>query len=1533
MELLGTFEQVDLNRHKKEILDDVSRVVYFVSRWLLLHDNHATQQARLDDSRALFAKWAYFRNSYTAATTSPQAPGTGQGTAFAAGHLQQLREIVQSVGIASEQHHIDLPEVGLPSAEELLRSIDHVQLQEQRSVTGSFEWVDGILVRALQRGEWIVMDNVNLCAGAVLDRLLPLLEPEGSLSINERGLINGEVPTIRPHPNFRIFFTMDPANGEISRAMRNRGVEICLGLQHTDSSDTRKLVEAAGQIGSALATKMMAFHATLVKKSQRSASQLASSIRDLLNWAGLALEQVQRGRVLPSSLQLAMEEVYVRSKRQASERHLIQSLFTEHFQGFSIEFKRESMLVSGVSWRPVDFDSTAARFDVDIRTLLELLRGAEEHTLSAPIKHAIELVAQRSTTSDARMRLMWLSATLAGIGAAGLVEQSIIDQLQDYAVSFFQRAHGHELALRMRQLQESLVSNNELFLVQTPDSLPLDLRINEPTFGISVRSERGAIIDTSSRIIGTLPDIISEDIATIQQQTPVEEKTLPTASFNSLQQSLAYFIGRIDENALSSSIAGPLWPFFKAMDDQLAQWAREWSSSGSPALVRSALALRSAMWKIASAHPSDLDIARLMVLARYFLKLAKSSGLAVTERFSVSDARLTEAHLLHFDSVLGSMKNLLYKQGDKHIVFSTLPLAQLSGSISGAASAFAWHHEAPDVPRTSPELWNLLVQGLATVYLLQAAPQSSTNSDVNELMETLSLIPEKAHALIVSNGPRDAKLSLVSAWDHMSLQLEHALLVQVLGQVQVIEAGLIAGTDVASLLREVDDAIQRFLDFGRNTRTTRSPIDWVPYKLLTWLCDPSQPCTMATIASAKAATLEALHMHEWRILHSAPSEPALLERIWSRKSITGQLDQDDSITDAFANSDYVDIGLSRFTSAPQSSVIMATLTQWENTPVSSRDDAVNEIEDVIATLSRAASTRLREVADDDLSSPASMKWQLPALLMQHTLRYFIPTLPEEYQEEASELIGSIALETRQHKFAARLLELLTLSSDVRLVNTVPVAVAPMMNCVEKLSMDTLDGATDLYHRGLLYAGVGLVRLLLSIPTDPIDPCLKHTVKTDYFKNAIDEIQHHIDVLRLAESQFTGRSTTKIIEDLLQHQEQLRRQLKQAEARVVVRPNSGSNTFGDLFRELQRLCTASGLASRDRLDMLVSSFATDASHLAKQNEAMWQNNMTQTITMLKRKFADYMDVIGTVATALMLMKRGVRLVRLAAEYSEPLSHASSLFSACAHLQSVINVLVSTPSACTAEKVLIDVESVILAPATFDALDTVASTASSGSALRVRANLLRVSLEKIRAVSSISGYLSTPVLRVLDRVFAVFVETHQRVKREDAERELREASLFKYKTKTIEIETSEQREERLFRESFPNYFKEFSELLGENQTDPNLLNTAELDISRLRVDDEDDQDGSTNSAQKQEESVLFSAGQSYRISDEDAYFLCRSHYLIFSTIQPYVSPSAGFVSDPSSSALFMESYKASAGILQRTSGSLALFFLDYIIYNAK
>ncbi|WAQ89034.1 hypothetical protein PtA15_10A457 [Puccinia triticina] len=89
-----------------------------------------------------------------------------------------------------------------------------------------FEWIDGPLVTAMKKGQWLLVENSNLCSASVLDRLNPLFEGAGILQLAEKGMTRCGIDTVIPHTDFRIIFAFNPRYGELSRAMRNRGVEI-----------------------------------------------------------------------------------------------------------------------------------------------------------------------------------------------------------------------------------------------------------------------------------------------------------------------------------------------------------------------------------------------------------------------------------------------------------------------------------------------------------------------------------------------------------------------------------------------------------------------------------------------------------------------------------------------------------------------------------------------------------------------------------------------------------------------------------------------------------------------------------------------------------------------------------------------------------------------------------------------------------------------------------------------------------------------------------------------------------------------------------------------------------------------------------------------------------------------------------------------------------------------------------------------------------------------------------------------------------
>lgn len=148
------------------------------------------------------------------------------------------------------------------------------------------------------------------------------------LYINECGTRDGQPRVVRPHPEFRLFLAMDPRHGEVSRAMRNRGIEICLlppaplppahqapaaeqePRQQQVEEEARSVLVSAGISGPAVLAALAQAHAETVVLCQR-AHKRPPSLADLCSWGELASALLQRGWPLGKALMAAWERVYV----------------------------------------------------------------------------------------------------------------------------------------------------------------------------------------------------------------------------------------------------------------------------------------------------------------------------------------------------------------------------------------------------------------------------------------------------------------------------------------------------------------------------------------------------------------------------------------------------------------------------------------------------------------------------------------------------------------------------------------------------------------------------------------------------------------------------------------------------------------------------------------------------------------------------------------------------------------------------------------------------------------------------------------------------------------------------------------------------------------------------------------------------------------------------------------------------------------------------------------------------------------------
>ncbi|KAK4741715.1 hypothetical protein SAY87_025303 [Trapa incisa] len=220
-ELLGCFEQCSIFRHLRSF---ASKIEQYINEYSRMRFEHSIKTSHMEAN--LISRWHSFlsllNNGYSSGSSFGQVEYWRRvGTSFSL-----LIEIVEKLKLQNKVKHCGVSQ----SNDELDRIMGMIlKLQEvhQRTTFSSkFEWVTGLLLKAVESGEWIVLEDANLCNPTVLDRINSLVEPSGSMIVNERGSVDGKPVILLPHPKFRMFLTVDPSYGEVSRAMRNRGVEI-----------------------------------------------------------------------------------------------------------------------------------------------------------------------------------------------------------------------------------------------------------------------------------------------------------------------------------------------------------------------------------------------------------------------------------------------------------------------------------------------------------------------------------------------------------------------------------------------------------------------------------------------------------------------------------------------------------------------------------------------------------------------------------------------------------------------------------------------------------------------------------------------------------------------------------------------------------------------------------------------------------------------------------------------------------------------------------------------------------------------------------------------------------------------------------------------------------------------------------------------------------------------------------------------------------------------------------------------------------
>lgn len=193
---------------------------------------------------------------------------------------------------------------------------EHTDIQEYTGgftadANGSLSFQDGLLVRALRRGDWVILDELNLAPSDILEALNRLLDDNRELYLAE---VN---ETVKAHPSFRLFATQNPSGAyggrkPLSRAFRNRFVEMF--VPDIPSSELVNILHL--RCGSPLSHAKQLVSVMEGLRQRRGSSSVflgrdsLITPRDLLRWAG---------RGCSSKAELAQEGYMLLAERLRSQ--------------------------------------------------------------------------------------------------------------------------------------------------------------------------------------------------------------------------------------------------------------------------------------------------------------------------------------------------------------------------------------------------------------------------------------------------------------------------------------------------------------------------------------------------------------------------------------------------------------------------------------------------------------------------------------------------------------------------------------------------------------------------------------------------------------------------------------------------------------------------------------------------------------------------------------------------------------------------------------------------------------------------------------------------------------------------------------------------------------------------------------------------------------------------------------------------------------------------------------------------------------
>ncbi|KAL4232858.1 AAA ATPase midasin [Mactra antiquata] len=1410
-ELLGGFEQADDKRHIEELATKVNIIVHQISNQCLLHENTGC----LDMVTKAFELWEDYKKKQISGNKSSNI----EEIELMKSQLEVLLQIIVLCKKIIKKY-----DISNDVSEDILHVKQKIKQIKQKLSTlvsgggGAFEWIDSLLVKSLRDGHWLLIDNVNFCSASVLDRLNALLEPHGVLSINERGVIDGKIPTIKPHPNFRLILSMDPRHGEISRAMRNRGIEIYIPGE-TDGCcfndlDLRRIVNGVGLKSKPVFDWLLNLQQHLYKELSRGDKP---GIQDMLQVCYLIVELCNHGNDIQSALRSACYSVYVQQQRHTLSRQKSMDILQSELDNLSdIDCKKSLHIELGIypvrlpSILDIVNDNVCAmvcRNTALFTYLVQTEQTSTNNQSTSKLKSALNILLQHCTKKNIDITIDWLQkfyensnisdenvyysiTSLQKICSSMMVARETLGV--DTCLNKLTNGRANDCIMDMRWNHQMLQQIVYKYDGENVDQLSSNLETSFNRLFISQRFQVEMSIllkhmkileDALQRDKGKVKQTVHEAIAHLVALYPLLVTrltdlipTIDISTFDETTKALEYlyWITRLYQTASSTLVhphtAGSMlslyWKWFndKTLSNHFSDIREDKSISAIISILEDILGKDDQKWKI-------------------FTKFWRSIG-----------------HPMPFKD-----------KGRATKVMETWSLCRLF-DLSNIVSEIVNHSKVKLITNHRQTLVDY------TMRLLSEDMTDQNNEDeIDDVIDNLQILLRK-YGLI----SRDENMVAMDTDDHVTdinqsdcenkdlteLPLNHVQLWPVFDYLAVLESWSMVVYEHWNRqfgYRTSDKRPDTMVDY-MSQYTPQSPVDIYQFKKLLKDDNILYSCAVG----------HSLHMLR-------KSTCILNTSTWLDWS--GQLTEEMNIIDDTTHKVYVHQPLLSYMtcvllSRADNSISMTTPANVKiNASLKNYKREINKLQH----LSRYIWSHVATISNTN-RQPITLDRECFFQTLIHTLKSCACFVDEGMSQDIEALFDTSTYQRCQD------------NSDIKRVICRLLESCSNMEPETRILLQELGDSLPLsygntyFDIGVAWIHLGQFCLKLLAPQGPVDPVEKIRVKLEILKDELSNVETELDVICEQHRLVTGQDLLELpfrlvhphVLYLRNQSAELMRKIKELEDHIAYRPSISQymqlvTDIKNFMSSVVAVDTVNGLALKLRRISVMPS-----SNMAVLQEVeLWEKSVDKFITMIETEYPCYHDITTPYLSALHQLVHGMMLLYHYGRYNTRLISVvkeTDLKTTRNLLESLVINVGKYPTISVQQPTCDHLARTLTSDTNLSLLKTVLinNTDDEVNPTQIAIDsLLTSSLLHLQNSANVRREMTPDLLITFTKILETYVSSWQQAEEEKKLREEQEASLYRYKSQTHGDERSEEEQlEAEFKQYYPEFTGDYADIVAPN-----------------------------------------------------------------------------------------------------------------------